>query len=169
MMLTSRFTTVVLDEIVGPPHPDGIVDEFFGGIFRDDGGGEANDAFDADAALAWVARDPGARANRLAEFVPYFRRVEDADELEWSAIALGLIDAAPDPVQVLETLERRFWSGSGSGSFASRFVRRRPLVAAMARHAERRVRNWAREASLRLEEDIRRWDERDARSEGQFE
>jgi hypothetical protein len=92
-------------------------------------------------ARRWVARDPGARANRLAGFVPYFIRVEDADELEWSAIALGLIDAAPDPVQVLETLERRFWSGSGSGSFASRFVRRRPLVAAMAGHPERRVRN----------------------------
>ncbi len=169
MMLTSRFTTVVLDEIVGAPHPDGIIDEFFGGIFRDDDDGEAKDALDEDAALAWVAQDPGPRANRLAEFVPYFRRVEDADELEWSAIALILIDTAPDPVQVLETLERRFWSGSGSGTFASRFVRRRPLVAAMARHAERRVRNWAREASLRLEEDIRRWDEEDARSEGQFE
>lgn len=163
-LLLRRFPGVVLEEIVEPQHADNLVSSFFGGMFRDDDDGATGpETFDIDAALSWVARDPSTRPARLAEHVRYFARDEATGNFAWSPIALALIDAASDPVKVLEVLERRFWSGGGSGSFASRFVRRRPMVAAMEKHSERRVRNWA------LEEDIRVWDERDRRTDPRFE
>lgn len=70
---------------------------------------------------------------------------------------------------MLDVLERRFWSGGGSGSFASRLVRRRPLIAAMTMHGDRRIRNWARQAGAKLEEEITVWDGHDRRDEPRFE
>ena len=168
-MLLKRFPGVVLDEVVAPDHPDEVVNPFFGNVLRDSddvGGGEE---MDGNAVLSWVARDPAVRAARLAEFVRYFVKDGETGELAWSPIALGLIEAAPDPIRLLDVLERRFWSGGGSGSFASRFVRRRPLIAAMTTHGDRRIRNWARQAGAKLEEDIRVWDEHDRRDEPRFE
>ena len=168
--LLRRFPAVVLDEIVPSEMPEPQVERFFGGPFRDDDGDNADKArLDPEIALGWVAADPDRRAVRLARYVPYCVGASDGGGLVWSELALKLIDAAPDPVAVLHAFEHRFWSGSSTGSFSTRFVRRRPLVAAMLDHAERRVRNWAREAGERLEADIRSWDERDRRDESRFE
>ncbi|WP_380784809.1 hypothetical protein [Sphingomonas sp. R86521] len=168
-LLLQRYPDVVLDEIVGEAVPDDIVQGFFGGTFRDNDNVDGRTGLDEYAALAWVARDPGPRALRLSELVPYAINHQSASGLAWSPLATALIGASPDPVAVLEQFERRFWTGNGSGSFASRFVRRRPLVAAFCHHTERRVRNWARDASVRLEADILRWEEHDQRDSARFE
>ena len=166
--LLKRFPIVVLDEIVASEMPELQVERFFGGPFRDDDGENTAARLDSETALGWVAADPDVRAVRLARYVPYCVRVEGGG-LAWSELALRLIEAAPDPVAILHAFEHRFWSGSSSGSFSARFVRRRPLVAAMLNHENRRVRNWARDAGVRLEDDIRSWDERDRRQESRFE
>lgn len=167
-LVMERHPRVVFEEIVGQPVGDSVIARFFGGHARnDDDVNQAKIRVDATVAMEWVAADPGPRSIRLAHFVPY--TVDEDGALAWSPIARALIDTAPDPVAVLRQFEQRFWEGSGSGSFSGRFVRRRPLVAAMLYHAERRVRNWAREAGVTLEENIRIWDERDREDGSRFE
>src|SRR5690606_16634020 len=140
----------------------GLAAHFFGGHVRnDDDVDQAKIRFDEAIALEWVREAPADRAPLLAELAPYSRKDDETGLLQWSSFALALIDAAPDPVPVLENFGRRFFTGSGSGPLAARFVRRRPLVAAMRTHPDVRVRNWARAAAQALEEGILRWDERD--------
>ena len=45
---------------------------------------------------------------------------------------------------VLETFERRFYSGSSSGLGGGRFMRRRPMIEQLTRHSSAVVRDWAR-------------------------
>ena len=112
---------------------------------------------------------PEERANRLAELIPYTAREAEDGPIVWSPFALALIDTAPDPVPDLHRFERKFFTGTSSGPFSGRFVRRRPLVAAMREHSDVRVRTWARKAGKALEENIWRWDEHDRERESRFE
>jgi len=89
--------------------------------------------------------------------------------LRWSGLALALVRLAPDPAAMLRAFEQRFFTGAGWGAFSLRFVRRRPLVAAMLVDDDPRVRAWAREAGPRLEESIRRWDDADRDRDSRFE
>lgn len=169
-VLMKSFPRIVLDEIVAHDVHRGLTARFFGGHVRnDDDVDQAKIKFDEAVALEWVREAPADRAPMLAELVPYSRKDEESGLLEWSSFALMLIDATPDPVPVLENFGRRFFTGSGSGPFSARFVRRRPLVAAMRMHEDIRVRNWARAAGKALEESIVRWDERDRKRESRFE
>lgn len=169
-LLMKSFPRIVLDEIVGQDARRGFMARFFGGHVRNDNDtSEAKIGFDEAVALQWVSEAPETRAPLLAELVPYTRKGVESDVLEWSPFALALIEAAADPLPVLRNFERRFFTGSGSGPFSARFVRRRPLVAAMRSHSDARVRNWARAAGQTLEESIVRWDERDRDRESRFE
>jgi len=82
----------------------------------------------------WAREDPTERAVKLANFIPYTTKHADGSGLDWSSMALELLALSSDKVAVLRTYENRFLSGAGWGSFSLRFVRRRPLVAAMAKH-----------------------------------
>jgi len=169
-VLMKSFPRVVLDEIIRHGARRGLMARFFGGHVRDDDDtNQAKIRFDEAIALEWVREAPNERAPLLADLVPYTRKDEESGLLEWSTFALALIDAAPDPLPTLQNFERRFFTGSGSGAFSARFVRRRPLVAAMRTHDDVRVRNWARAASQALEESIVLWDERDRDHESRFE
>lgn len=169
-VLMKKFPRVVLDEIVAQDARRGLAAHFFGGHVRnDDDVDQAKIRFDEAIALEWVREAPADRAPLLAELVPYSRKDDETGLLQWSSFALALIDAAPDPVRVLENFGRRFFTGGASGPLSARFVRRRPLVAAMRTHHDVRVRNWARAAAQALEESILRWDERDRERESRFE
>lgn len=170
-VLMKSFPRVVLDEIIAHDVRRGLAARFFGGRVRndDDDIDQSKITFDEAVALEWALEAPADRAPMLAELIPYSRKDEKSGLLEWSSFALALIDAAPDPLPVLANFEQRFFTGSGSGPFSARFVRRRPLVAAMRTHHDVRVRNWARAAGQALEESIVRWDERDRERESRFE
>lgn len=168
--LMKRFPRVVLDEFVAAGARESLLYGLFGGPFRDDERADEDTfAFDTQVVLDWVGEAPADRAPRLAEVGPYFAKDDETGLLRWSAFALGLMEASPDPVAIMEEFEHRFFTGSSSGPLSARFVRRRPLVAAMLVHDDVRIRNWARAAGHRLEENIRRWDERDRDRESRFE
>lgn len=170
VVLMKSFPRVVLEEIVEHEVCRGLAARFFRGHVRnDDGTGQTMNGFDEAVTLEWVLEAPEERAPLLAELVPYTRKNEESGLLEWSTFALALINAAPDPLPVLRNFEQRFFTGSGSGPFSARFVRRRPLAAAMRAHSDVRVRNWARAAGRALEESIVRWDECDRARESRFE
>jgi hypothetical protein len=113
--------------------------------------------------------DAQARALKVAHLVRYTVKDEDSGELRWSALALALVRLVPEPAVVLRAFEQRFFTGAGWGPFSLRFVRRRSLVATMLVDDDPRVRAWAREAGPRLEESIRRWDDRDRDRDSRFE
>lgn len=169
-LVMKRHPRAVLDEIVDKTDDEYLVGQFFGGWSRND------EDFDAAASgldyatmLAWVGEDPAGRAVKLAYFIPYAEREPETGTLRWTQIARNLVDIAPDPVAVLQLFEQRFFTGSGSGSFALRFVRRRPLVAAFTHHPDNRIAGWASAASVRLEKSILRWDEADRDQDSRFE
>ncbi|MDB5582320.1 MAG: hypothetical protein JWR80_7496 [Bradyrhizobium sp.] len=170
-LVTTRYPRVVLDEILlHDGLGDSVVGRFFGSHARDrDVPPEGIAQIDHRIALDWVAEDPDARAPRLATFIPYSMADSDAGGLIWTPLARALIEEAPNPVSVLLAFERRFWSGSGNGSFATRFVRRRPLLDSLAGSGDRAVRNWVRAAQARLEQEITRWERRDREPESRFE
>lgn len=170
-LVRQRYPLVVLDEIlVHPDARDYLIDRFFGGFARDDDDHEAEvGRLDPELVLGWMAQNPAVRAPRLAQFIQYCRRDPPDVNMRWTMLARALIERAPDPIAVLTIFERRFWSGSGSGTLSSRHVRRRPLLAALADHEDRRIRNWVRQAQQRLEEAITYWDTHDRERESRFE
>lgn len=168
--LIGSFPRVVLDEIVAKDARESLLYRLFGDPFRDDDqADEEKFTFDSDVVLDWVREAPEYRAPRLADVGPYFAKDSETGLLCWSALALGLVAVATDPLVILRIFEHRFFTGSSSGPFSARFVRRRPLISAMLSHEDAQIRNWARAASQRLEESILRWDERDRVGESRFE
>jgi hypothetical protein len=161
---------IVLDEILSKSDNDHLIGRFFGGWRRNDEDLEPQEIpLDNKVLFDWVREAPAERAVKLAYFIPYSTKHTNGSSLDWSPIALELLALSPDPVAVLRTYENRFFSGGGTGPFSLRFVRRRPLVAAMANNENAAVRAWAVEAAERIEVNIARWDEREAGDNSRFE
>lgn len=107
---------------------------------------------------AWLTEDPAVRGPVLADMGSYFSRGTEG-VFQWTPLALALLDVATDAI--LETLGDRFESGSSSGKWGSRFVRRRPMVEAVQDHPNPRVRAWAKDMLVYLDQRIRErasWD-----------
>lgn len=169
-LLMERFPEIVLDEVIGREADDDFAEQFFDGQAVDDEDRAGTGDTDAQQQiLRWVGKDSPKRAPLIARYIPYFIKDAATETLRWSPIALALVEVAPEPATVLETFERRFFSGVGWGPFSLRFVRRRSMVAAFAEHRDAKVREWARNASERIEESIRRWDDTDRDGDSRFE
>ncbi|MGH6651084.1 MAG: helix-turn-helix domain-containing protein [Sphingopyxis sp.] len=180
-VLTGRFLRVILDEFGGllpkkrrRRRYGSLLALFLGGSISNDVDGRIEESpLDADVALAWASESPDDRAPLLAEHVGYAQKTpedkEGVRELTWSDIALRLIDLAPDPAKLLGNVERRFYSGVSTGAFWMRFERRRPMITALLAHRDKRVREWASEALVRLDEQIAYWKDREDERESLFE
>lgn len=168
--ITKRHPEAVLDAIILGKAPDPIVEAFlFGNARHKDDEEKSQISIGDDFLIKWAKEDPAIRAPRLARFIPYSRPASDTGSLSWSPLALDLIAAAPCPVEILRAFEFRFGLGAGWGPFSARFVRCRPLVAAMLEHPDLNIRTWARMAGRSLEASITRWDERDRAADTRFE
>ncbi|TGQ04886.1 MULTISPECIES: hypothetical protein [unclassified Mesorhizobium] len=168
-LIMTRYPLIVYEEIVEKSANMHLIERFFGELADDDDDKMPESETSLETLLEWVAQDPQARALKVGHVVRYTVKDGDSGELRWSALALALIDIAVDPGAVLRVFENRFFTGAGWGPFSLRFVRRRPLVAAMLQSSHPRARAWAREAGPRIEESIRQWDEMDRDRDSRFE
>jgi hypothetical protein len=168
-LIMEHYPLIVYEEIVEKSTNEHLLERFFGELADDDEDKVIEPEKGVAILLDWVAQDAQARVLKVANLVRYMVKDEASGELRWSALALALVRLAPDPATVLRAFEQRFFTGAGWGPFSLRFVRRRPLVAAMLVDDDPRVRAWAREAGPRLEDSIRRWDDRDRDRDSRFE
>lgn len=120
----------------------------------DDDNHRANAFWDAPIAdlLAWAQEDQATRVVALAERVPYFR--PGTEGFAWTNVAESLISLAGTEVAVLSAFEGRFPYGGASGSYAGRYLRRRPLAEHFLDHANEAVRDWARRALVEIDRQI---------------
>ncbi len=168
-LIMERYPQIVYEEIVEKSTNEHLLERFFGELADDDEDKVVEPEKGVATLLDWVAQDAQARALKVAHLVRYMVKDEASGALRWSALALALVRLSSDPAAVLRAFEQRFFTGAGWGPFSLRFVRRRPLVAAMLVDDDPRVRAWAREAGPRLEDSIRRWDDRDRDRDSRFE
>jgi hypothetical protein len=119
-----------------------------------------------DIMKAWLNEDPVVRGPVLADMGSYFSKGPEG-AFEWTPLALALLDAATD--DTLESLGNRFDSGSSSGKWGSRFLRRRPMVQAVLNHPNPRVRAWAADMLIYLDKRIRHRAEWDREPADRFE
>lgn len=167
--LMGTYPSVVYEEIVEKSTNKSLIERFFGELADDDDDKMLEPEADFSTLLQWVTEDPQPRALKVAQAVRYITKDSQSGQLRWSALALALIEVATDPGPVLRVFEQRFFTGVGWGPFSLRFVRRRPLVAAMLQSSNPAAQSWAREAGLRIEENIKRWDETDRDYDSRFE
>ncbi len=130
------------------------------------------DAAPDDIVLNWCAEGGQARYVAIAEAVSFFHAVKDAP-LSWTPIALKLLEAAPNPVAVLEVFIERFSPRSWSGSRAVIIESRLHLLDSLNNHANPALAALALQKRPELETEVvknREWEtKRDREQHERFE
>jgi hypothetical protein len=91
------------------------------------------DAVPDDEILGWCQKNPETRYAAMARAVSFFANAKDAP-MQWSPIALMMLDAAPNPTAILEIFIDRFSPRSWSGSRAAIIESRARLLEALTDH-----------------------------------
>ncbi len=122
--------------------------------------------------LAWRDEAPEQRYPALAKVVTFFTQKEK-EPVEWSPLALIMLDRAPDPASVLQTFVQRFSPRSWSGSRAEIVKSRAGLLDRLAlKHATAFAETIA-SLKVQLAEEVantRKWEnERDRERDERFE
>jgi hypothetical protein len=77
------------------------------------------DGLPDEVVIAWCKQQPTTRYPIMAKVVRLTDRPDEKAALQWSGIALSLLDQAPDKIAVLKEFTKRFLPMSWSGSRAA--------------------------------------------------
>lgn len=152
-VLGRKFPVAVLDVLLEQPGPEKGRSLFRS--FRENRPCPLR-SIDDEILLQWAHVKPATRFVLLSDSIGAWgppTTVEDEEDetvppgerLEWTPAAWRLIREAPDPVEVLNTLERRLRPSSWSGSLADTYEKRLPLLEALACESDPRISTWAQE------------------------
>lgn len=111
------------------------------------------DLLSQEVVLEWARREPAVRFPIVAMAVRPIRGNEEettATSPEWSETALGILEAAPDRLAVLEAFATQFVPSSWSGSRAVIIENRRTLLSRFLQSPDPRMATWARAEDSRL-------------------
>ena len=121
-------------------------------------------SIDDEVLLEWAHAKPTTRFLLLAESIGAWRpqtTVDDKDDLrvrgqrvEWTPAVRRLVHEAPDPVEVLNVLGRRFRPSNWSGSLADIYETRLPLLEAFENDSDARISHWARDQIPKFKDEI---------------
>lgn len=100
--------------------------------------------------MDWVNENPEIRVPKLAPHVRYICQ-DEGGNLSWSPIASELINVPGMGVTALNIFYQRFGTGTSSGPWHLRYVRRRPLIEGLVGHPDPAVQAWVGEALVRLD------------------
>lgn len=121
-----------------------------------------------DTLLAWCRKNER-HYQMAADVAPIFRRPDEKAALEWTELALQLLDSAPDRIEIVNRFIGRFQPRGGwSGSLASILEERVKLLAQFRDHADFKFSQHVRAEEIRLQkliEDTRRWETQQDKSQ----
>jgi hypothetical protein len=148
--------------------PQIVLDSFFGGDDRELRGavrmarsfsprGNPFDTMPEDEIFAWCDLAPETRYVLMASVVSYLQGSEEEPGSPWSAIALRMMDRAPDPVAIAQVFAKRFRPSGGSGSMAATLESRGLLLTELEQHRDPRLVEFARAERPRLAIEVDSW------------
>jgi hypothetical protein len=102
-------------------------------------------AVPTESMLSWVQVEPEIRIPKLAAAIPIWQKQDTTKNLEWTDIALKLLELAPDKSQVLAEYQERFEPSTLSSLKAAAILENyRALPKALFNHPNPEVATWAR-------------------------
>jgi len=107
-----------------------------------------------DIILKWCNADPIVRYPLVAGSISPYRHNSDETKLEWTPIAMSIINNAPDSYTVLNELRRCFRPISWSGSRSDTMKKRLSLIADLKDRRNPLVREWGYSEERRFMEEI---------------
>lgn len=116
--------------------------------------GNPLDAIPESDLIGWCERDPATRYLTMASVASYLRGSEEDASSHWSAIALTILERAPDRVAVLKEFAERFQPSAWSGSLTAILEGRSALLVELEQHADPRVVEFSVAEKERLAKEI---------------
>lgn len=111
-------------------------------------------AADKNILMAWAKENPKVRLPLLAEEIHLFVKNGEHDALEWSSLALDILEMAPEKSVILEIFASRFSPRAWSGSLADVLMPYLSLAEKLLIHSDPQVVAWAKQQSAFLNKRI---------------
>lgn len=169
--LAAEFPRTVLDVLVGRDQSSSETRRSIFQNFRESRPCPLDKVPDKDL-VEWAQSGSEDRFGQLAESIRAWRNAdgsandEEPGSLVWTSAALNLINAAPDPLLILNAFLNRFRPSGWSGSLTEILRSRLALLDQLERHESPVVANWAKRVRPGYEltiDQARDWEERESR------
>ncbi len=120
--------------------------------------------------LSWCAKKPALRYPIAASVIQPFRRAQQSEPLQWTELALRLIDKAPDRNAVLTQFMGKIMPQQRSGSRVEILTSKAKLIDDLMSHPDESVRAFLIKEKARFDKDLkaaRDWETKHARESDQ--
>lgn len=109
-----------------------------------------------DILLEWCEKNPDDRYPVMAWVTKPFRKGKGESKLEWTPLAMRMIESSPVPERVLDNFKNSFEPSSWSGSRAAIMSTRLPLIYDLKDHENPAIADWAYKAEIEFKQRIER-------------
>lgn len=140
---------ILLDVFFNEKQPWQVISAFY-----DDSSRIIINTIDANILLDWCSKKPEERYYFLASILNPF--VINEDRQSWNPLAFALMDNAPDPCLVLESLSYHFSPNSWSGEYSDALKKSLFLIKELFRHPNPKVQLFAKRKANQYEQQILR-------------
>jgi len=115
--------------------------------------------------INWCKANLQKRCLILASTIIPFQQNKNQDKLEWTTLALWIINNCNEPLLILNQFYSSFWSHSFWGSQAKQLESRLILLSDLKEHENVSIADWARKNEIKFKENIRMEQEREFKQE----
>ncbi|MFD1172739.1 hypothetical protein [Oceanobacillus picturae] len=136
-------------------------------LFLDDLRTRANpiSKINKEVIIEWCESSPETRYLLLARVIMPYYKCKESNKLQWTPLALEILENFNEPIEILDTFKYSFLPRSWGGSLAAVMERRLPLIYELKEHQDRSVVNWAIKQQVELEDSIRQTRENELNEE----
>lgn len=106
--------------------------------------------------IEWCEANPKTRYLSLAKKIMPYCTCKNDNNLQWTPLALEIIEKSNEPIEILDTFRYSFLPRSWNGSLAAEMERRLPLIYELNEHQDKSVANWATKQQVVLKGAIRK-------------
>lgn len=107
---------------------------------------------DIQCTIAWCEEVPHSRYSALASMITPYHSIEKP--IEWTPLAIGLLNNAPEPIKVLDEYLSSFSPSGWTGSRAKILESRLPLFHSLINHDNKEISSWAINKEVKWKEFI---------------